>query len=323
MDELVWGDVAARIVPLLRPAIHGTSGAALLRTPIVPLVFAYCVMESAEALRYLDASDATRLGRPFREILSRAVLNVANRPIRLEPLSDLEEGPPFRVVAEDGFATTRVLLPGWLQSLRDHVEGEPVCAMPERGCCFVAGDASIDAMERVLEAAERAWAQSDEGISPVLYTTHGDDSIVPLELPEGHPLAPKLQRAHALFTAHEYEEQGAAIDADIDREGGELVVGSCRVVPDPSSGGAYTATTFVEGVDALLPVTDLVFVAWQADGEPKYLLVRSEDLADLAAKRLLLLPDYDPPRVATIGFPDARELAELRARALATGAGPS
>lgn len=316
----------ARLIPLIEDAfVQPADGRGSVRAPFVPLLYAYVALDTEEGVACLSATDAAQLDRSHQQLLAAALENLTERDAQLRPLDPSRpEEEVFELHAADGLASSRLLLPGWLASMREVLPGEPLCAIPTIDRCLVAGSASADAVVRLLAAAEMLW-QGDRPLSPVLYGLDNEGLVVPWSPSSDHPSAARLQQAHASFAARVYERQRAQLEtaAHAAEQAGELaedapVFAECRVIPSPT-GAAMTGTTFVEGVDALLPVTELVFLAWRPEqAEPHYLLVTREDLEALAPRCLVPVPDLDPPRLATLGFPSPEEIARLRTCAIAS-----
>lgn len=314
-----WAEVEGRVVVVLRTAIYdGPHCAALVRAPIAPLLYAYAALDDGDTLRLMRAEEAGALGASHGELLAIGIRNVEARGASLLGASPTDGADRVLLVQSgDGLESSRVLVPGWLAACA--AEGGPaVCVAPSWTTLFVAPTPDDEALEELLELAEEVWSESPHALSPVPYTTSEGGELVPLELPEEHPLAPRLAHLHARFAAAEYERQRAALELGLREDDDAPLVGECRVLPHPA-GGSVTATTFLAGVPSLLPLTDVVFVAWREGDAGRYLLVERADLERLAPGRVRLLEDLDLPRLATLGFPDEGELSALDQVALARG----
>lgn len=316
----------ARLVPLIHDAFLGPAqGLGTVRSPFLPLLHAYVAIETEQGVACLSATEAAELGASQQQLFAAALENLSERDAQLRPLdASRPDEEVFELQASDGLASSRLLLPGWLTTMRDVLPGEPLCAIPALDRLLVAGSASDDAVLRLLAAAE-VLCEGDRALSPVLYGLDAEGLVVPWTPAADHPAAPRLQHAHASLVARVYERQREQLEAAMRaaQQAGELaedapLVGPCRVLPGPD-GRSLTGTTFVAGVEALLPLSDLVFLAWrEGNDEAHYLLVAREDLEALAPHRLVRVPDLDPPRLATLGFPSAEEISRLRACAIAS-----
>lgn len=320
--QQAWQDAEPRLRPLLRLTIYaGAAPAAVVRVPFLPHLFAYVAIEEEEGTRLVQPEEATGWGKTFQQLLAHALeaLRGLDDLIELSPTNARE--PVLSVGANDELQSSRLLQPGWLSGFSDVVEGTPICAVPSWGTCLISGDASQVALEEVFDRAERQFVDNPEAISPVVYTVTEESLIVPLSLPDDHPLAGRVGRAEALLLARAYEEQRAALELGIEQEGAALRVAECRLLPH-EGGRLLTATTHVRGVDSLLPVTDVVGIAWQDGDTASFLVVWTQDLIALAPRVLLRDSDHDPPRYRTIGFPQGPELEALGVRALASADHP-
>ncbi len=307
-----------RLVPILRtPFVLDDPERPLVRATVLPLIRAYVGVVEEAGVRLVEAAEATRLGMSFQELIARAVADLATAPVRVE-LHDVADGV-HRVVAADGLAASRVLIPGWLDDQDDVAGARPVCAMPTPDELFLArGEAPADLVALAKAALER-FHDAEEPLSPVLYAADAEGLVAPLELDEEHPAHGLLARAHASFSAKVYEDQAIVLEAALREREVEALVGDCRVLDLPD-GGVATVATFVEGIEGLVPRTDLVMLAWQDGDEARFILVTREDLEAVCPRALVALPDYEPPRFVTLEFPSPDALGALRERALAAGA---
>ncbi|NUP08770.1 MAG: hypothetical protein HOW73_22205 [Polyangiaceae bacterium] len=315
-DE-VWEQLAPRLVTVVRPAIYdGPFVAPLVRTPVAPFLYLYAAVDEDEMLRFLRADEVGSFPFGHREIVACGLRNAGARP---PVVTRGREGASILVLEhDDGLAPSHLFVPGWLASLREEGAAPPVCVVPTSTSCSVSTSKDVGILEALLEQAEAAWGSGEAPLSPVPYTLDDEGAIVPLRLEAEHPLAPRLAHLGALFAAHEYERQREALEAGIAEAHEDLAVAACRTIADPT-GGSRTVTTFAEGEPSLLPETELVCVTWQAGDAAAYALVLWEDFQEIAAAHLHRLDDHEPPRIATIGFPDAERRAQLEARAIVRG----
>ncbi|MBK6517447.1 MAG: hypothetical protein IPM79_10505 [Polyangiaceae bacterium] len=317
-----WAELGPRLVVVVRPAIYeGAYAAALVRAPIAPLLYVYAAVDDGDSLRLLRADEAGSLAASHAEVLAAGIRNLEERGARLLGPEQSNEGREVLLVESgDGLESSRLVVPGWLAALTQGKE-PAVAAAPTWTTLFVAPRPDEAALADLMDLAEEAWAGSGHPLSPVLYTTSPQGELVPLALPAEHPLSARLASLHARFAAAEYERQREVLELGLQGHEDAPLVGECRVLPHPA-GGSVTAATFLAGVPSLLPRADVVFVAWREGDAGRYLLVERTDLERLAPLRLRPLSDLDPPRLATLGFPDQAELAALEAVALAHGTQP-
>lgn len=306
-----------RLVPILRtPFVLDDPARPLVRAAVLPLIVVYVGAVDEAGVRLLEAAEATRLGVSFQDLIARAVAELSTLPVRVE--IDGGADGVHRVIADDGLASSRVLLPGWLEAQDDVAGPRPICSLPAPDELLLArGDDAEDVLALATAALERFEA-ADEPLSPVLYAANEEGLVAPLALDEDHPAFEVLARAHAAFAAKVYDDQAIALEAALHARGEEALVGDCRVLDLPD-GGVATVATFVEGIESLLPRTDLVMLAWEDRDQARFILVTRADLEVSCPRALVPLPDCEPPRLVTLEFPSPEALGALREGALAAG----
>src|SRR5512139_1706025 len=128
-DDPTWEEIAHRLDVLLRTPIFSTGQ----RAPLAGVAVAPCLMAYArlDGDRLVLASDATRWGKTFREVLARALVNVGETPPKL-----VRDGDLFRVEAGRGNAAARLLLPGFLDAISSELRGGAIYAIPDAATCL-------------------------------------------------------------------------------------------------------------------------------------------------------------------------------------------
>jgi hypothetical protein len=134
------------------------------------------------------------------------------------------------------------------------------------------------------------------------------------EYPNRDPMA-------AAEHAQAYEEQREHLQARLLERGqaDELFIAKLFAV-QRRDGGAHTYTTWTEGVKTLLPPADVVLlVEWpaQPDAKPVMTWVRWDVTAQVCADDCWkIMPDFNPPRLLTVGWPTPGQLESLKIRKL-------
>lgn len=322
MDELApsWVEVAPRLTVVVRTPVWSQDGSAapLVRVPFAPLLSLFVAIDHGDALELLTADVATRLERSFEELAAHAVTNLDERPTRIVQVDGGEEpGTVWRVEADDGLASSRIVSASFLEGLRDVVGPHLALAIPEPGT-LLAGDARDEAtLERLVALAAALWRELPRAITPVLYTADEEGVVTPLEVDAELAVAKDLARMHAELVADVYEAQREILEPIAEASGEPIRVEECRVVTRPS-GESFTVTTLLDGYESALPVTDVVLVAWREGEQTKSILVAREDLLEVLAGRSRVIEEWEPPRIVVAGFPNEEELAKLQEVALAT-----
>ncbi len=128
---------------------------------------------------------------------------------------------------------------------------------------------------------------------------------------------PSAAAAHA----QHYEQQRERLQAKLEAQGrsDDLFVAKTLAVQRPE-GGAHTYTTWAEGIKTLLPAADVVLLVEQpveANAKPAMTWLRWDVTAQICADQYwTVMPDFDPPRVLTVGWPSPQELEVLKSRKL-------
>lgn len=312
-------EAAPRLYPVLGLPIFG-EGAGLLSVPFLPLVNVYVAFDEGDRFRLLAAPDAAKLRRSTNALLAAGMENLAKLQQRFEPVEDDLPFKVFRLVTDDAWASSRICIPGLLPMMMQHVDGPAIAAIPDRDTLLV-GSAEDEALAYLLDAAERVWSESEHKVSPMLYCVDKEGELGPLEVGREHPLADDVARLRALFVSHVYEEQAKALRAWAEENGEDVAVPELTAIEHPEL-GIVTVTPFARGAAALLPLSDLVFLSWAEEDHLHHLMVRRDQLVEIAPRSLLEMPDHHPPRFLTATFPDATQLVALAAGAASSGKRP-
>lgn len=290
-----WAEAVASLgVVLGTTRFVGGQPLPVVALPVAPHLRAYATFGDS----FVEAETATRWGKSFVEVVGHAVTNLTERPPEL-----VREGRLLRMIAGDGAAAARLLVPGFVAAAQEEVDGRAIFAIPERGTCLVAGAIDPEEVALLFDAALTTWHESDEPLSPVVYTkTDEGDAFEPLRLGEDHPSFLRARRAEVLLLGSVYAEQRASLEGLADAP--ELAPFE---VASHDALGVVTASVALEESPALLPASELVLLRPASDAEP--VIVRAASLAE--SHLLVRVPDFDPPRYALVRFPSPGEIAAL------------
>lgn len=268
-EEIPWSDACRQVLPVLR---SGTYGAYLeeaaklvpqpLRRDVLPFLVELLVVDRPASMAIVTPAKVELWGVPESEVRRSAHENAeAFRNTPLEQYLDRFGG--IFTVAEtgpnDAYASSRLLLPGWLASMNGKVPGRPLAIVPDRGTLYVAGDADPEAGIWLGETAQREWQASTRALSPVVYTVDDAGSVVPYRRPESDSLGRLLRRGEGLLLAKEYAEQKQLLEEIHERDGTDLFVATATLV-EREDGCVRSYCVWTDGVETLLPRTDAVIV---------------------------------------------------------------
>lgn len=267
---------------------HSDPETAPIRRPAAPFLSELVVWDGPHTRHYItpghletwgiDASQAFHVARgnlPAAQGLTRA-------------------GRFFELAAGDGYESSRLLLPGWLEAFSDLVEGEPVAAAPDARRLLVCGSEDLEAVTELAALAFRAYRNAGDPVSPGLYARH-EGELVPL-LHSAGPLAPVLRRNQLVLAGQQYRLQQQEVDAEAHLADFSVFVGPQFAV---------SLAQLRQGPRIWLPVVDFVVLE---DDSGSTRTVAWPDIVESCKTKLLL--DMVPPRIEVLQFPRLLDLPE-------------
>lgn len=307
--EMDWADVRRKLAPLLRtPSLFGSFAGTQgrdtwpINRPFAPFLVECVGVDSEDGIRYVTPSLLSTLGVDRSDVFAGALENARRHFV--DDIQSYDSDAPYPiwyVARDDSYESSRILLPGWLASFSGKVSGRPVAIVPHRGLLVVGGDGDERCLRRMIDAAKAEFEASPRRISAALYTVENAGRVVPFVVPDEHPLASEIALGHRLTAMAEYEFQKQQLDQQLP---GGVFIASYVTLRD-KAGPVFSVATWAKGVPTLLPQTDqvalnlappqakdaaIVFVGWQA-------------LLDFAGDCLAPVPDLNPPRWKTAGWP--------------------
>lgn len=313
-----WDDARSRVFIALRSLgfFHALDADSVLAQRSLPLLVEGVALDLGGAITYVSAEAVEAWGITPDALFEAARRNVlAGLEHQLEPIEEHDPPRLFRCSSGDAFESSRLVSLPLLVQVRETLEAEIlVLAAPDRDTLLVARDPSPEVLLRMADLAEATFRESPRAISPALYLLTAEGDLGPLELVEDHPLRERVRRGHLLLADAEYAAQKEALDARLAAQGVDLFVATHFAV-ERASGPAFSYTTWAEGAEALLPCVDVVVFGF-ADPERPPLLVPWEVALGLVPDLWEEVPQLEPVRRRTLGFPSDEQLAALADYAL-------
>jgi hypothetical protein len=320
-DTVAWDEARSRLVPLLRTssmfANLGRLGAnAPLRRPFAPFLVECVGLDSDDAISYVGPSAISAWGVELPEVFETATRNAAEYfRDDVEPFDPQAPYPVWYVARDDSYEASRLLVPGWLASFAGKVKGRPVAIVPTSTYVVVGGDGDERCLRRLIDSARAEHETSPRSISPALYTVDDGGRVVPLVLPPRHPLAADVARGHVMMAIGEYAAQRKPLQEAVSDE--DLFVAEYTGVE--KDGHVFSMATWSKGIPTLLPQADQVVFLVSSENEGDDLdmfRVPWDRVMELAGDCLQILPELDPPRWQTTGWPSDAVVAKLRGAAV-------
>ncbi len=312
--ELDWDSAKDRLVPLVRtstlfPTITYEPMQRPVRRPFAPFLIEAIALDLDDSFEYVSAQTVASWGVDVDDVFEVARQCAATHFSDGDvERYDSEAEFPLWHVSLDGYETSRLALPGWLAAFHGRVVGRPVAIVPQRSVLIVGGDGDERCLRRLIDIADREYAASPRNLSPALYTVDDDGAVIPLVLPQGHAMAHDVALGHLRLALDEYE----ASQAPLQEEVGDDVYVASLVGVRSEDGSVSSYAVWTEDVPTMLPpATEIAFVRLADDEQAKdhfrvpWAEVHREGLLEP-------VPDIDPPRWRTKGWPTRAVLARLR-----------
>jgi hypothetical protein len=205
----------------------------------------------------------------------------------------------------DSYEPSRILLPDLIRRLD---VADPVALMPVRNALLVCSARNEAALGMVAALAKAAIESEPRWLSLTPLALVGDRWEV---------FTPPASCARAFLElsfqdfAQTYAGQKNLLDDLHERRGTDIFVASATGVE--KDGQLLTYSVWTEGVDTLLPRTDLIVLNRMKDGKVGQSIFVPWDAAVAALSALMEPTDHVPPRFRASRFPDADQWAALAA----------
>ncbi len=182
-----WEEAAPRLVPLVRLATFGVGlGVIPLSRPFVPFVRVLIGVDSEHSVAIVDRTRVDEWEQSVETIFAMALSTLAQhvRDDDIEPYDPEAEYPIWHVTRGDSYECSRLALPGFLESFRGRVSGNPIAIVPNRSTLIVSGDGDARAIARLARSAEAEFIASSRAVSAAVYTVDASGDVVPFHLAE-------------------------------------------------------------------------------------------------------------------------------------------
>jgi len=270
------------------------------RPPAGPFIVGLA-FDTPNAIRRIDARQLEAWQVDFERVLDDALQNLRGLP---------EHGGWQQIAAGvwrgawgDSYEPSRILLPDLIRRLD---VADPVALMPVRNAllvCSARNEAGLAVMAALAKAAiesEPRWLS----LTPLALVGERWEVFTP---------PPSCARAYAELALHDlaqaYAGQKNLLDDLHQRRGTDIFVASATGVE--KDGQLMTYSVWTEGVDTLLPRTDLVVLSRLKDGQLAQTIFVPWDAAVAALSALMEPTDHVPARFRARQFPDAQQWSAL------------
>ncbi|GAD87734.1 hypothetical protein FEK33_20305 [Nocardia asteroides NBRC 15531] len=308
-----WDSVRPLLRSVLRPVTLGQDGPRPLRRAAFPFVDEVVVVDLPRTRTFVSATAAADWGVSTEQVFAaaRANLTALARPGSPDDLQIVRF-----VDSGDSYCASWLLVPGWLAGYAGGAF-RPVAFIAENDSLLVVPD-DPELLVGVFEMVEQQYRDAARPVSPQGYTVDENGSVVPFDEAGAHPSLPLALRARAGLAATEYSLQTDYLNTTFEDflELPELDIEpayAATVNYEESTDGAFTSVVWGEGVEYLLPETDVVrFLRRDANDEVELVCtVPFPTVVEILG--LTPLPTIEPTRFEARRWPDDAAMARLRA----------
>jgi hypothetical protein len=313
-----WDQVRTQLRPVLRWSTRHrdlTSPHQTLARPALPFLDEFVVIDHPDRREFVPASQPADWGVSAEEVFAQARQNMSG-----EPPEDLNPNAVLNFVDNggDAYFSSRLLTPEWLAAFATE-ERRPVFFVPDHDTLILAPD-EPQVVGAMFELVEQQFRDADDPLSVQGYTLDDHGNVVPLDQIAQHPNYAAARRARCGMTVEVYGAQHAWLQDKLEANIGfdDELQPAYLAAPlfSDDERGAFTATTWGEGVEYLLPEVDyVVFCDTDEHGEMRSLFtVPFREAVEITG--VTPVPDLAPPRYEARQWPDSRMMAALRLAAV-------
>ena len=308
----------SRLLPIVRTAADEAMGllsaqrlsstrddnpARLASRPLAGPLIVGLAFDTPNAIRRIDTRQLESWQVDFERVLDDALQNLRGLP---------EHGGWQHIAAGvwrgawgDSYEPSRILLPDLIRRLD---VADPVALMPVRNALLVCSARNEEGLA-VMAALAKAAIESEPrwlSLTPLALVGERWEVFTP---------PASCARAFAELALHDlaqsYAGQKDLLDDLHQRRGADIFVASATGVE--KDGQLMTYSVWTEGVDTLLPRTDLVVLSRLKDGQLGQTIFVPWDAAVAMLSELMEPTDHVPARFRARQFPDAQQWSALAA----------
>jgi len=263
------------------------------------------IYDLPESMMQVQQQSLNHWGVTFEQALEAAKQNLRSMSERRFEM--LEQGvwaSPYR----DNYDTARMLL---LDLIRAHpVQGDPVAMIPNRDTLLLTGSEDTTGLENLLKLAEEGLGQP-RPITGIPFRLDGD-TWQPFMPGSEHPLYQKFKLMWVKSMGMEYGDQQELLKSLYEKTGQDIFVASYSAMQKTDTGEIASYSVWSEGVDVLLPQTDLIHFFVCPDGDEGHIAgTASWEKVRQIAGELMEPQGMYPVRFRVRQFPSHEQLRRL------------
>ncbi len=273
--------------------------------PYVPIGEHLClgvVHDTEDSMRSINQSQLDEWGVGLYQALEDARHNLNNATENYAALGD----HVLCHLSGDGYDSSRILLTELIRSR--NFTGPAVAIVPDRSSALIADSQDEAALDAIFSVAEKVRENPDRPLSP-LPIMLVDDEWVDWEPPKDHAIRGQFETLRLYFLGGLYNDQQAFLNSLFEADSSAPFVASFSARQKEGTEEVKSYSLITEGIDSLLPRTDLLYFM----AEDKSLRGYDWEEVEMHCGVLLAAEEfYYPIRYRVSRFPTEEEFSSMQ-----------
>lgn len=260
--------------------------------------------DHGQTVSQVKASAAAEWALSLELVIERARANLRALPA---PTWQLVGDAVWQLQSDEGYNESFLQLPEVFEQLP--AKGGALAMIPNRGVLLATGSDEPAGITALLSAARKSIEQAPWPLCGDLFrmTPAGPELLVPTG-----DEAIRLATVQRIDIASVYEAQKTVLQKYCEALGDPVYVATYGIISKTSNpDDSHSWCSWTDGVESLLPATDLIAFGWQFEHSRKTMMVRWAD-AERIVGHYLKPTAEDPPRFRVDEFPTQQERDALQ-----------
>lgn len=309
-----WEEARPKLRPVLRPVTMGLAGVPGMQPPVSRPAWPYLkelvVIDQPESMAFVGPPSLEAWGVTAEDVFTAARANLAGIARRSLARDWPDQHALIRMVdTGDGYFTSLLLAPGWLDSVSDRIGAPVIAFVPDNNSMLLCARQS-GGLAQLYDLVEKEFGEAARGLSPVGYTTDPSGAVIPYRPDADHPDRVPARRAEVILAATQYGAQSRWLTSQFAEAGIDVYVGGLVAASKPDE-APITVATWTDGITSLLPEAE--YIAFVRDGRAGFRVPwrAVASLVDLDPEPIL-----SPRRYRVTNWPAPEIMQALRAHAV-------
>ena len=285
----------------LRCKVEGKDSLNLPLYPVGSHLYSSLVYDTEHSMRSISKDDLETWGVSYYEAMEHAVQNLDNATTAYSKIGDNF----YSSISGDNYDSARLLTLDRIRSFE--VPGQHIAVAPHRDALHVTGSDDPESLKIMFELTKIGAEEEVRPLCPlplILEDGHWEDWIPPAN----HIVRDAYDQYEVLFLGQLYAEQKELLDALHQIQLIDVFVASFSTIQQPDEEKLQSFCVWPNGVDSLLPKTQLVMIMDDPDAPPN--VVPWEEAMRVVGD-LMEADDNYPTRYRVREYPTAEQITEM------------